>query len=250
MRITNSADENKATASNIKRSLKRLGITIPELKPVKKFVPAERPNLHELTVKEVRAGRDPLDNEVIKTELMRKMLDQNANVHFSMEIADSQAVLEHYKAHADKVLDAMQTVFDDAVEVLRVKHKKIGGGELDSKGVDRHHVARAEATIALEKTKAVLDTWGLLVPFLTGKTGSTTQPHLKFVNVNLDEQRQHRLNRGVTHDGTQLDVWGALNMGLTIDLTLDPAEVTRRVERLDAEAAREKADAQRNMRIG
>lgn len=250
MQITNSADGNKATASNIKRVLKRLDITIPENKPVKKFVAENRPNLHELTVKEIRAGRDPLDNEEIRTELMRKLLDQTANTYITMELADSKAVLENYRKYADKILGEMRTVFDEAVEVLRVKHKEIGGGELDSKGVDRHHVARAEATIALEKTKAVLDTWGLLVPFLTGKTGSTTQPHLKFVNVNLDEQRAHRLNRGVTHDGTQLDVWDALNMGLTIDLTLDPAEVTRRAERLDAEAAREKADAQRNMRIG
>lgn len=250
MRITNSADENKATASIIKRSLKRLGITIPEMKQDKKFVPAERPNLHELTVKEVRAGRDPLDNEVIKTELMRKLLDQTANTYITMEIADSKAVLENYRKYADKILGEMQTVFDDAVEVLRVKHKEIGGGELDSKGVDRHHVARAEATIALEKTRTVLDTWGLLVPFLTGKTGSTTQPHLKFVNVSLDEQREHRLNRGVTHTGQQLGAWDALNMGLTIDLTLDPAEVTRRVERLDAEQRRERDDAQRQMRIG
>lgn len=250
MRITNSADENKATASNIKRSLKRLDISIPEMKPVKKFVPAERPNLHELTVKEVRSGRDPLDNEVIKTELMRKLLDQTANTYITMEVADSVAVLEHYKAHADKILGEMQTVFDEAVEVLRIKHKEIGGGELDSKGVDRHHVARAEATIALEKTRTVLDTWGLLVPFLTGKTGSTTQPHLKFVNVNLDEQRAHRLNRGKTHDGRDLNVWDALNKGLTIDLTLDPAEVTRRNDAMEAEKAREKTDAHNRMRLG
>lgn len=250
MHISNSADGNKATASNIKRVLKRLDITIPEPKAIKKFVAENRPNLHELTVKEIRAGRDPLENEDIRTELMRKMLDQTANTYITMEIADSKAVLENYRKYADKILGEMQTVFDDAVEVLRVKHKEIGGGELDSKGVDRHHVARAEATIALEKTRTVLDAWGLLVPFLTGKTGSTTQPHLKFVDVNLNEQREHRLNRGVTHTGQQLDAWGALNRGLTIALTLDPAEVTRRNDALEAEKAREKTDAQRQMRIG
>lgn len=250
MHISNSADANKATASNIKRVLKRLDITIPEPKAIKKFVAENRPNLHELTVKEIRAGRDPLENEEIRTELMRKMLDQTANTYITMEIADSKAVLENYRDHADKILAEMQTRFEDAVEVLRVKHKEIGGGELDSKGVDRHHVARAEATIALEKTKAVLDAWGHLVPFLTGKTGSTIQPHLKFVDVNLAEQQEHRLNRGVTHDGQQLDVWGALNRGLTISLTLDPAEVTRRAESLEAEKARERNQARSQMRIG
>lgn len=250
MRISNSVDENKATASGIKRALKRLSITIPEPKPVKKFVPADRPNLHELTVKEIRAGRDPLDNEAIRTELLRKLLDQTANTYITMELADSKAVLEHYRKYGDTILDEMQTLFDEAVEVLRIKHKEIGGGELDSVGVDKHHVARAEATIALEKTKVVLDEWGRLVPFLTGKTGSTIQPHLKFVDVSLEDQREHKLYRGKTHDGGDLDVWGALNRGLSIDLTLDPAEVTRRAEAIEAEQRRERDHARREMRIG
>ncbi|SMY03741.1 hypothetical protein BSP239C_03604 [Brevibacterium sp. 239c] len=250
MQITNNAAENKSTASNIKRALKRLEITIPEMKPTKKFVAKDRPDLNELTVKEIRANRDPLKNEAIKTELLRRLLDQSVNSHISMDIADSKAVLEHYRSHGGKVLNEMQTRFDEAVEVLRAKHTQIGGGDLDSKGVDKHHVARAEATIALEKTKAVLDAWNALVPFFTGKSGSTIQPHLKFVDVSLAEQRQHVLHRGKTHDGGDLSVWDALNMGLTVSLTLDPTEVKRRAQGLEDEKARERTQAHREMRLG
>lgn len=250
MHITNNTNENQSNASNIRRALKQLNITIPEPKPVKKFVADNRPNLHELATQEIRANRDPLDNEDIRTELLRKLLDTTVNSYHTIELAESKAVLEHYKAHADTILDTMQEQFDAAVEVLKNKHAQIGGGALESMGVDKHHVARAEATVALEQTHTILNTWGMLVPFLTGKTGSTIHPHLRFVDVTLTEQREHNLARGRTRNGGMLNVWDALNLGLTISFTVDPAEVTRRSETLDAEAQRERANARHEMRLG
>lgn len=248
-KISNSAADNKTLAGNIKRALERANITIPEPKPTKFFTAENRPNLHELVTEEISNNRDPLDNENIRTELMRKLLDNTVNSYTTIELQESKNALQHYLNHADTILDQLGETFDQAMNVLTEKHKQIGGGNLENMGADRHHVARAEATVALNTTQAILDAWPMLVPFLTGKDTGSNQPHLKFMKPTLEQTRTYMLRDGRHQTGRNLNPWDALEYGVEVDLALDPTQVRERHEALDAEAKRERANALNEMRL-
>ncbi|MGR6091393.1 hypothetical protein ACU4IU_12590 [Brevibacterium sp. CSND-B09] len=227
--------------SSAEEAIKQAKLNIPAFEPGNYFEHPGTPDVRELALREVRAGRDPLDCDEARRALDRRWLDQNFNHYEAAKQARLFDKRDHYLNHYDAMVDELLERFDTAVDTLHDVYKVLGNKDIkDVAPMPEHLVPIARAKEADHNAHAAIRSLAMIRGSLKPSSGGTKWECYSYMKPTLDQVVEHRLHR----DPNLIPgVWDAIRFGIEVELATTRAEESKRHKAVEAEEARRKAAA-------